>query len=512
MRFCLSALFFAALVLLRSHPLSAAESPAPASTDTTLSARIARVESGLLPPARIAGAPSEPWTIARRLAVHRVPGVSVAVINDGKIDWARGYGVARIGDSATVTADTLFQAASISKPVAAVALLALVDAGKLSLDADVNATLTSWKIPPPAPSAPVATTEPVTLRRLLSHTAGLTVHGFAGYAADAPRPTLLQILDGTPPANSAPVILDLTPGTKWRYSGGGYTVAQQLALDVSGDTFPALVRTRVLAPAGMDASTFEQPLPAALAARAAAGHIAGNTRLPGDAHVYPELAAAGLWTTPTDLARFALTLRAALDGQPSFLTRATATAMITPPLADTLYGLGIGVIGSGDRLQLAHSGSNEGFRCSFVFYPRTGRGAIVMTNSDNGGTLIPEILRAIAREYDWPDYRMVEKTAVPLTESAVAAFSGRYERENTPVLVFRLNGHFYIRIGDRPRFEIFPQSDHEFFTLDSPDIWSFERAPTGLASHIVLHSSPPQLYRRLGSTSVSPVFRVPPRP
>ena len=494
-----------ALAFLTLNPSLIAAEPA---ADSALAARIARVESGLLPAARLTGDTSEPWTLARRLLVHRVPGVSVAVIADGQLAWARGYGVARVGDLAPVDADTLFQAASLSKPVAAAALLALVDAGKLTLDTDVNSVLTAWKIP----AAPAAAGVPVTLRHLLSHTAGLAAHGADGYAPGAPGPTLLQILDGTTPAQSAPVRVDATPGTRWRYSGGGYTVAQQLAVDVSGEPFPALVRSRVLAPAGMDASTFEQPLRTTFALRAAAGHTAGSTRLPGDAHIYPDLAAAGLWTTPTDLARFALALRAALDGQPSFLSRATATAMITPTLADTNYGLGIGVIGSGETLQLAHSGSNTGFRSTFVFYPRLGRGAIVMTNSDNGGALIPEILRALAREYDWPDYRMVEKTAVPLTDSAVAAFSGRYERESTPVLAFRLNGHFYLRIGDRPRFEIFPQSDHEFFTLDSPDIWSFERAPTGLASHIVLRSSPPQLYRRLGSASLSPILRVPPRP
>lgn len=483
--------------------LCAAEAP----PDAALAARIARVESGLLPAARLAGtAPAEPWTLLRRSLIHRVPGISVAVIADGQLSWARGYGLARVGESTAVTADTLFQAAALSKPVAAAALLSLVDTGRLALDTDVNSTLTSWKIP----AAPIAGTEPVTLRRLLSHTAGLTVPAFEGYPAGTPLPTLLQILDGAPPAHSAAVRLEAPPGAKWRYSSGGFAVAQQLAVDVAREPFPAFVRARVLTPAGMTSSSFEQPLSTDLAARAAAGHIAGSTRLTGDARLYPELAAGGLWTTPSDLARFALALRAALDGSPSFLTRATATAMITPPLADTNYGLGLGVLGSGDNLQLAHTGSSEGFRCSFVYYPRLGRGAVVMTNSDQGGALIPEILRALAQEYDWPDYRLIEKTAIPLTESVVSAFSGRYERENVPVLVFRLNGHFYIRIGDRPRFEIFPQSDHEFFTLDSPDIWSFERGPTGLASHIVLRSSPPQLYRRLNPPSSNPFLVAPP--
>lgn len=502
-------MYFFRLIALSALTFSSvfAADPVP---DAALAARIARVESGLLPAARLTGAPGapgEPWTIARRQLIHRVPAVSIAVIADGQLAWARAYGVTRAGDPAPATVDTLFQAASLSKPVAAAALLSLVDAGKLSLDTDVNSSLTSWKIPPP--SAPAAITAPVTLRRLLSHTAGLPTTQSAGYAATAPLPTLLQILDGAPPAHSPAIRLDAEPGTKWRYSDAGFVVAQQLALDVSVGSFPAFVRTRVLTPAGMVSSTFEQPLPAALAPLAAVGHTAGTTPLPGDAHVYPELAAAGLWTTPSDLARFALALRAALDGQPSFLIRATATAMITPPLADTNYGLGLGVLGSGENLQLAHTGSNAGFRSTFVFYPRLGRGAIVMTNSDQGGALIPEILRAISREYAWPDYRMIEKTAVPLTESAVSAFSGRYERENVPVLVFRLNGHFYIRIGDRPRFEIFPQSDHEFFTLDSPDIWSFERGPRGNASHIVLRSSPPQLYRRVSPTAPSPILAAP---
>lgn len=510
-RFALTAL--TALFLAFAVPLTHAADSAPSDA---LAARIARIESALLPPARLTGAPSADWSLPKRLAAHKVPGVSIAVLADGQLAWARGYGLARSGESAApVTPDTLFQAASISKPVAAVALLALVDAGKLSLDTDVNSALTSWKIPAASPSPTTATPlAPVTLRRLLSHTAGLTVHGFAGYAPAAPRPTLLQILDGAAPANSAPIRVDLTPGTKWRYSGGGYTVAQQLALDVTGETFPALLRTRVLAPAGMAASTFEQPLPAALAPRAAAGHRADGTRVSDDAHVYPEQAAAGLWTTPSDLARFVLALQHSLSPNSApdrLLQPATALAMITPPLAGSDYALGLGVSGTDAALQLAHSGSNEGFRCSFVFYPRTGRGAIVMTNSDTGGALISEILRAIAQEYDWPDYRVVEKTPVPMTAAAFSAFSGRYEREDKPVAVFRLDDRFYIRLGDRPHFEIFPQSDHEFFTLDSPDIWSFERGPRGTASHIVLRTAPPQLFRRVSAPVVNPV-RVTPRP
>lgn len=468
--------------------LSAAE---PAS-EAPLAAQIARVENGLLPPARIAGTKSAPWTIASRMAAHKVPGVSIAVIDRGEIVWARGYGVARAGDNAPVTPDTLFQAASISIPVAAAAALTLVDAAQLTLDTDLNDKLKTWKIP----ASPVAAGLPVTLRELLSHTAGVTVHGFAGYAADAPRPTLVQILDGKPPANSAAIRIDQKPGTKWRYAGGGYCVAQQLLLDVTGQEFPALMRTRVLAPAGMTASTYEQPLPASLASRATAGHRSDGQRIEGDSHIYPEEAAAGLWTTPTDLARFALALQHSLSGERSLLSRAIAEQMITPPLPGSDYGLGLGVKGEGANLQLSHSGANEGFRCSFVSYPHTGRGAVVMTNSDNGGLLINEILRAIAREYAWPDYQVVEKTAVALAPEAFDDFIGRYEREDTTLAVARSGTRFFMRLTGQPRMEIFPQSDHEFFTLDQPDIFVFERNASGGVTHIVRRSAPPQIFMR----------------
>jgi CubicO group peptidase (beta-lactamase class C family) len=461
--------------------------------DDALSAKIARIESGLLPPARIVGIKSEPWTISARMHFYKTPGVSIAVINGGAIEWARGYGAARTGDSAAVTPDTLFQAASISKPVAAVGALTLVDAGKLTLDADVNAKLTSWKLP----AVNVVGDERATLRRLLSHTAGVTVHGFDGYAAGAPRPTLLQVLNGMAPANSSPIRIDQTPGAKWRYSGGGYCVVQQLVLDVTGEDFPAFMRTHVLAPAGMTASTYEQPWPAELAPRAAAGHLADGKIVPGDVHIYPELAAAGLWTTPSDLARFALAVQHMLEGHDGILTAATAKQILQVPVAGSDYGLGLGVKGNGEKLQLSHGGANEGFRCTLVTYPFAGRGAIIMTNSDNGSALATEILRALAQEYDWPDYRIVEKTAEPLSSKAFTDFMGRYERESTLVQVFQTPGHFYMKFGSKPRVEIFPQSDHEFFLLDEPDVFSFERNNRGEVTHLIRRGSAPQLYRRL---------------
>lgn len=464
-------------------------------------ARIARVENGLLPSARIAGAPVETWTLANRMAHYHVPGLSIAIIDHGAIAWARGYGVTRAGGTAAVTPDTLFQAASISKSLTAAAALSLVETGRLSLDTDVNLALKSWKIP----ATGAAQGEPVTLRELLSHTAGFNVHGFDGYAVGAPRPTLRQVLDGSPPANSGPIGIAWKPGTLWRYSGGGYCVVQQLLIDISGQNFPTLLHDRVLIPTGMTASTFAQPLPAPLAPKAAAGHDKDGQPIAGDAHIYPELAAAGLWTTPTDLARFALALQHALAGQPGFISRATAETMLTVPLPGSDYGLGLGVKGTGDALQISHSGANEGFRALFIAYPHSGRGAVVMTNGENGELLVPEILRAIAQEYGWPDFKVVEKNAAPFAPAAFSTYAGRYERDDHTLIFYRKDNHFYLRETDRPRVEVFPKSDTEFFLLESPITYTFKRDTAGLVSHVIRRGSgTPQVYPRVYEETPKP--------
>src|SRR5688572_931570 len=277
---------------------------------TSDSPAISRIENGLLPPIVTKGRDAS-MKLADRMAFHKVPGVSIAVINEGKLEWAKGYGVLESGSAQAVTADTLFQAASISKPVAAMAALALVEQGKLGLDEDVNLKLTSWRVP----DNNFTRTEKVTLRRLLSHSAGLTIHGFPGYSANASIPTLQQILDGQKPANTKAIRVDVLPGKQFRYSGGGYTVLQQLMIDVTGRSFPDLLQDLVLRKIGMSRSTFIQPLPKDLESNAANAHEEGKA-IKGRWHSYPEMAAAGLWTTPTDLALFAIDVMESAQGKP----------------------------------------------------------------------------------------------------------------------------------------------------------------------------------------------------
>jgi CubicO group peptidase (beta-lactamase class C family) len=366
--------------------------------------RLARVEA-TLPPLEAEGR-TRPMDVPAWMALYDAPGLSVAVWDDFKLVWAKAYGLKAAGGGEPVTLDTLFQAGSISKPVSAIAAMQQVEREALSLDADINTVLRSWKVPDNEFTAK----EKVTLRRILSHRAGLTVHGFPGYAVNEPVPALVQVLDGAPPATTAPVRVDLLPGTKFRYSGGGTTIMQLVLQDLLGRPFPDIMRDAVIDRLALKNSTFEQPLTTARAAQAATGHRSSGRAVEGRWHVYPEMAAAGLWTTPSDLAAIAIEVARTKKGESTrLLKQATVIEMLTPASRDEADdetpGLGFFVDRTGKTDRFGHNGADEGFQAALVAYAATGRGAAVMVNSDNGITAALPLLDAIAREYQWPGYK-----------------------------------------------------------------------------------------------------------
>jgi CubicO group peptidase (beta-lactamase class C family) len=393
-------------------PDSRAQGNADSASTGDFEQHIQRIVNGLRP----ADSRGGPTRLIDRMNELHIPGVSIAVILGGVIH-ARGFGDAAIGGP-PVTPETLFQAASISKPVTAVAALALVQAGKLDLDSDVNLSLKSWKIP----ANPFTDQSKVTLRRLLNHSAGITVPYFPGYPASAAVPTLRDVLNGAPLwcraldrfglsaqewfapcplANTAPVVVAHEPGVRFEYSSGAYAIVQQLLIDVTDKPFPKLLEEIVLKPFGMNHSSFLQPLPKEEAQTAATPYRATGTPVPGGPHIYPTLAAAGLWTTPTDVARFALgVLNAWMGRDTSVLSQATAIRMLTPGLGER--GLGLTVRGASPHRRFLHRGVNDGFISLMIMF-ENGDGAVIMTNGDRGEELIGEIMRSIATEYDWPD-------------------------------------------------------------------------------------------------------------
>ena len=413
-----------------------------------------------------------------------VPGVSIAVVHNGVIEWAQGFGVQRLGGP-PVTAGTLFQAGSISKPLAAMAALHLVQEGKLALDSDVNVELTAWKIPASA-AAPGAA---VTLRELLTHTAGFTVHGFPGYAANAPVPTLVQVLNGEKPANTDPIRLENVPGKEWKYSGGGYTVMQQLLIDAARETFPKLLHDTVLGPIGMTNSTYEQPLPSGLRATAATPYADDGTAVSGGAHTYPEMAAAGLWTTPSDLALYMIENQHVLQGLAGHvLSRELTEQMVAP--GKNSWGLGLQIGGSAANPYFSHGGVNEGFESMFAAYEHNGEGAAVMTNAQGGMRLASEIMSSIAVTYDWPDFRPVVRTAVDVDRTVLARYVGTYELTPDFSITFSLEGNqLMTQATNQPKFPVFPESQTKFFLKVVDAEVEFFPDDQGRATHMVLHQN-----------------------
>jgi CubicO group peptidase (beta-lactamase class C family) len=374
-----------------------------AASASNLEERIRRVENGPAPVTL-----GEKPKLAKLMEKYHIPGLSIAVIDNFKIAWAKGYGVTESGGPTPVTTHTLFQAGSVSKPVAAMATMSLVEQGKLSLDEDVNVKLKSWKVP----ENKFTKDQKVTLRRILSHTAGLTVHGFRGYAVDETVPTLGQILNGEKPANNVPVRVKFVPGSKWAYSGGGKMIEQQLLIDVTGQPFPRILQEAVFDKLGTKDSTYEQPLPAWRVSSAATGTYASGRSVRGKWHVYPEMAAAGLWTTPSDLATIAIEIALSKQGKANHVLSETTTHEMLRPQVQRVSEISLGMdrMGLGFFLSDAahsglfgHIGDDEGFQAILMMFGDSGKGVAVMSNSENGFRVGEYLIQNIAREYGW-DY------------------------------------------------------------------------------------------------------------
>ncbi|MGH9736590.1 MAG: serine hydrolase [Candidatus Acidiferrales bacterium] len=467
------------IVVLSAFPSAVAQNVPRVSP--SVEQHIQHVEKGLIDGVIIRGEAHATYNLADRMKALHVPGVSIAVVHDGKIEWARGFGVARIGGP-PVDANTMFQAGSISKPLATMAALELVEQDKLTLDTDINKYLASWKLP----AAPVTDGKPVTLRELLTHTAGINVHGFPGYASNRPVPTLVQVLNGGRSANTPAIRSEALPGGQWKYSGGGYIILQQAAIDVTHEPFARLLHDSVLTPIGMTHSTFEQPLPKDFRRFAATPYGGDGKPVEGGAHTYPELAAAGLWTTPTDLCRYIIEVQRSFVGKANHVLSAEMTnEMLTPGMGS--WGLGLGIGGAASNRYFSHGGANAGFRNVLVGFEKNGEGAVVMTNGDNGGPITEEVMHSIAVEYNWPGYRPVEHTVVHLNRTVLAQYVGTCQLQpNDDIVVILKSGQLTVHPTGEPDLPIYPESNTRFFSLQSIDI-EFVKDDRGKVTALILY-------------------------
>ncbi len=408
-----------------------------------------------------------------RMKDLNVQGLSIVTYVDGELHWAMLEGFQNTEKSIPLSRESLFQAASISKPLAGIAVLRLVQEGKLDLDVDVNEYLTSWTLP----SSEYTEVEKVTLRRLLTHTAGVTVHGFPGYANGTEMASSIEVLNGE--GNTPKIEVDTIPGSMWRYSGGGYVIIQTVIEDVTGMSFSAYMDGYILPELGMNNSTFSQPLKEVYESRASLAYHGNGMVYEGGWHNYPEVAPAGLWTTSEDLAKYINFVHEVHTGkrESEFLSKTLIDEMLTPMDEKSMWGLGPALEYQGDTLRMQHGGKNAGFSNVFLAYPQYGAAAVVMTNSDNGRILMREVMRSISAQYGWEaaEQELVERHSFSDEEKEMIA--GSYEMENGQGYAIELiwEGE-YIRITDgQPATDelILPVSENRFIDMADGDELEF---------------------------------------
>lgn len=428
---------------------------------------------------------TKPTLLQERMKFYNVPGVSIAVIKDYKLEWARGYGFADKEQSVPVTTQTLFQAASISKSLNAVGVLKLAQNGKVNLDADINTYLTTWKFPYDSTKGKKI----ITLRNILSHTAGTSVHGFRGYAAGEEVPTITQILNGEKPANSQPVRSLFDAGTKYQYSGGGTTISQLVVMDVTHLPYDQYAQKNILDPLGMKNSFYSMPPKEEKLSRLATGYRSEGNPVKGKYHVYPEQAAASLWTNPTELSNFIIELQLACLGKSKkVLSKEWASAMITPVMNDAALGTFIRT--AGDEKYFSHGGANEGFRCIYIGNVANGNGAVVMVNSDNGN-ILQEILNSIATVYGWKDFYKPEiRTVVQIPEDVLDSYVGEYTISEQFKIIIRRDGNtLKAQATNQPEIDLFAEAQNKFFLKVVRAQIEFVKDDNDAITKLILHQN-----------------------
>ncbi|HEY5535310.1 MAG TPA: serine hydrolase domain-containing protein [Ignavibacteria bacterium] len=401
-------------------------------------------------------------TLEERLANYKIPGISIAVIDNGEIKWARGFGYKDVSTKEPVTQNTLFQAASISKVLTAIAFMKLKEKNEIDLDIDVNSYLKSWKIPSNNGWLPK-----VTLRQLLSHTAGMTVSGFGGYSIHDSIPTTVQILNGEYPANSLPVKVNIFPGTRARYSGGGFIVAQLILEDLFNLPFFSVMDSLVLFPLHLKTSTFEQPKSESKHQLNATGYVLDYQPINGGFDIHPEMAAAGLWTNPLDLAKILVEIQKGIQGKSDFISSKSANEMLTQQNTDAT-GIGLGFWfyqnARGDSLLFTHAGGNDGFQSLFFGYKNLGKGVVVMINSSNDYELMYEVIRSIALEYNWPDRFLQENIKHNISNKLLNTYTGKYIfDENCEILIKKDSSKLFLEMQSQPPVYLIAESDDSFY-------------------------------------------------
>ena len=416
---------------------------------------------------------NDTWTLTDRMKKYNINGVSIAVIHNYQIEWARGYGFADVSEKRPVTEKTLFQAASISKSLNSLGVLKLVQEKRLDLNSDINKYLVTWKFPYDEKS----NNKVITLTNLLSHTAGLTISGFPGYAKGEVLPSVLQILDGQKPANTGPVRSTLEPGKSYNYSGGGVTVSQMIVMDITKQPYDVFMKENVLDLLGMTGSSFTQPPPAENEKLVATGYRVDGTEVTGKYHIYPEQAAAGLWTNPVDLCKYIIETQLSYKGESAkVLTPDMTRLRLTPVLEDAALGVFVNSRVTGSFRYFNHNGGNEGFCCTAIGCLNAGEGVVIMTNTDSfNSAILEEIANSVATVYKWKDYFLPEiRKAVDVESSVLSKYTGKYDMAGRTATFKLSDKGLSVNVYGDIFWKVYFTSDSEFFIREYPGFYKFQ--------------------------------------
>lgn len=421
--------------------------------------KIKAVENSLAGRIKVEGEPD--YNIVDRMKALNVKGLSIAVVHNYKIEWAKAYGWADEGDKKPMTTETLFEPGSISKSLNAVGILKLVQDKKLDLNVDINTYLTSWKFPYDS----LSNNKVITLAHLLSHSAGLTVHGFPGYDLEAPKPSLAQVLDGVPPANTPPVRSQFEPGLKFMYSGGGTTISQLILTDVTKLPYDVFMYDNVLKPMGMMNSSYSQPPAKDKLALCSSAYHRDGSPVPHKFHVYPEQAAAGLWMTPSDLCNYIIETQLAYEAKSSKVLNHEMTKLRLTPYNDESSALGVFIENHNNSLYFQHSAGNEGFCGQYFGSLEGGDGVVVFVNTDDY-SILPEVVNSVASVYKWKDfYNPVTKKAVKVADKDIKKYEGIYLYDDKWSRIFKKDGQ-YCFYTDGIYAKMYFTSPMEFFNKE----------------------------------------------
>lgn len=442
-------------------------------------AKIQLVEQHLA--GKIRTADDKDWTIQERMKHYNVHGLSMAVVRNYQIEWAKAYGWADTAQHRPVTTETRFQAGSISKSLNAVGVLTLVQNKKIDPYTDINQYLTSWKFPYDS----VSKGKKINTANLLSHTAGLSIHGFPGYAVGAAVPSLTQVLDGQKPANTQAVRSMFEPGLKFQYSGGGTTISQLMLMDVTQQPYDQFMWEQVLKPMGMTNSSYTQPPSASTLL--ATGYYPNGKEVKGNYHIYPEQAAAGLWTTPTDLCRYIIETQLAYAGKSSKVLSQKTTQLRLTPFVDNSAALGVFIVKKGTQTYFNHGGADAGFLSTYYGSLDNGNGVVVMVNSSDG-RILDEVVNSVAQVYGWSDfYKPTVKPVITLPEATLESYVGDYElAPNFILTITREQNRLLSRATGQASFPLLAETETTFFPKEFEAQIEFVKDESGKVTKVIL--------------------------